>query len=81
MRDDISAETYCTLEGQVIPPKILRSIADKVDPSLSQWNGIQQPVSTPSISRQNSTTGSQLKSDLLKLLLEVYMMDECVDPQ
>ncbi|KAF9495136.1 hypothetical protein BDN71DRAFT_1559699 [Pleurotus eryngii] len=76
MRDDISAETYCTLQGQVIPPKILRSIADKVDPSLSQWNGIQQPVSTPSIARQNSTTDSQLKSDLLKLLLEVYMMDE-----
>ncbi|KAJ8693452.1 hypothetical protein PTI98_008444 [Pleurotus ostreatus] len=76
MRDDISAETYCTLGGQVIPPRILRSMADKVDSSLSQWIGLQLPNSTPPITRQNSTTDSQLKSDLLKLLLKVYMMDE-----
>ncbi|KAJ8481088.1 hypothetical protein ONZ45_g15430 [Pleurotus djamor] len=73
MRDDLSAEAYCALGGQVVPPKLLRSVAEKA--GILQWN-VVQPLPASQISRQNTSIGSEIKGNLLKLLLEVYMSDE-----
>jgi vacuolar protein sorting-associated protein 3 len=82
LRDASSAEAYCTLGGDVIPPKIARSVAEKY--GLQQWTTALFPLpvaklgpTASPVSRQNSVVEG-LRTELLKILLEVYMTDEYV---
>ncbi|PPQ88786.1 hypothetical protein CVT25_010472 [Psilocybe cyanescens] len=81
LSDSASAETYCTLGGDIIPPKVAQSIAD--DCGLQDWvtvlfglssrkavNG--KGVGSVPITRLK-TVNDELKKELLKILLEVYM--------
>lgn len=88
--DSTSAETYCTLGGDIIPPKTAQSIA--VDAGLKELavtlyglpatdksksvNG-KGAISPKALSRAISAN-ENLKKDLVKILLEVYMSVQCV---
>ncbi|KAF9479756.1 hypothetical protein BDN70DRAFT_906111 [Pholiota conissans] len=82
LSDSTSAETYCTLAGDIVPPMVAQSIA--ADSGLQDWatslfglsssksaNGKSAAGPTP-IARLK-TVNEELKKELLKILLEVYM--------
>jgi len=86
MNDSASAETYCTLGGDIVPPKVAQTIAD--DCGLQDWvttlfglpptkgvNG-QGAVGPIPVARVK-TVNEDLKKELLKVLLEVYMDIRC----
>ncbi|KAF7294878.1 hypothetical protein MIND_01025700 [Mycena indigotica] len=68
LHDSASAETYCTLNGEVIPVKVAQSLAN--DPTLRIWT-----AALTSKSRQKIIVEDKRK-ELLKTLLQVYMDDE-----
>lgn len=82
LNDSTSAETYSTLGGDIVPPKVAQSIADEC--GLQDWvtvlfglssgkavNG-KGALSPPSVVRLK-TVNDDLKKELLRTLLEVYM--------
>ncbi|KAH9478601.1 Transforming growth factor-beta receptor-associated protein 1 [Psilocybe cubensis] len=81
LNDSTSAETYCTLGGDIVPPKVAQSIAD--DNNLQDWTAVL--FGSPSTKAVNGrgvgavpltrlkTVNEDLKKELLKILLEVYM--------
>lgn len=78
MHDNASAEAYCTLGGQhVIPPKVAWSIGESC--SLKKWavlvtGGAATLTLAPSGSSMKSATVDEgRRSELLKILLGVYM--------
>jgi hypothetical protein len=82
MNDSTSAETYCTLGGDIVPPKVAQSIAD--DCGLQDWvstlfglhpiKGVNgKGVAGPTPVTRLKTVNEALKKELLKVLLEVYM--------
>lgn len=86
MNDSTSAETYCTLGGDIVPPKIAQTIADEC--GLQDWvttlfglpptKGVNGKGAGPLPVAHLKTVNEDLKKELLKVLLEVYMDIECV---
>jgi hypothetical protein len=82
LNDAASAEAYCNLQGEFIPPKVAVSVAEAT--GLSQWVeglsfGIQPTARQRAQSIPQPPPKDETKSrELIKLLLEVYMSDECV---
>lgn len=79
LHDPTSAEIYCTLCGEIVPPKTAQSLGDRFE--LQAWAALIAPPITPgkpgipkalSISRI-ATVDGELKKSLIRILLEVYM--------
>ncbi|KDR79882.1 hypothetical protein GALMADRAFT_61975 [Galerina marginata CBS 339.88] len=82
LSDSTSAETYCTLGGDIVPPKVAQTIAD--DCGLQDWvtvlfglppptKGVNGKAAGPAAMTRLKTVNEDLKKELLKILLEVYM--------
>ncbi|KAJ7063354.1 hypothetical protein C8F01DRAFT_984930 [Mycena amicta] len=70
LHDSASAETYCTLGGDVIPVKTAQALSS--DPALRIWT-----AAFTSKSRQKTVVHATAKRrELLKTLLQVYMEDD-----
>ncbi|KAF7323021.1 hypothetical protein HMN09_00081900 [Mycena chlorophos] len=70
LHDSASAETYCTLGGEVISTKAAQALS--ADPALRVWT-----TAFTSKSRQKAVVDATAKrKDLLKTLLKVYMDDD-----
>jgi vacuolar protein sorting-associated protein 3 len=67
MRDTTTAEAYCALGGELLPPKLAMSIVEGV-PGLQSWK--TSPLLTAS-----RPVDDGLRKDLLKVLLEVYLTE------
>ena len=79
LRDPTSAEIYCTLGGEIVPPKTAQSLGERFE--LQAWATLIVPTAAPgrpalpkaqSMSRL-ATVDSELKKSLIRILLEVYM--------
>lgn len=79
LHDPTSAEIYCTLGGEVVPPKTAQSLGDRFE--LQAWAALIAPPTppgkagipkAPSMSRI-ATVDGELKKTLIRILLEVYM--------
>lgn len=73
LHDEPSAEAYCTLGGEIIPPKVAQSLGETYD--LQQWASI---ILNPSGNKAKSIpkpkiVDESLQQELLMVLLEVYM--------
>jgi len=73
LHDEPSAEAYCTLGGEIIPPKVAQSLGETYD--LQQWASI---ILSPSGNKAKSipkpkVVDESLQQELLMVLLEVYM--------
>jgi hypothetical protein len=78
MKDALSAEAYCSLGGQVVPTKVAASTAESV--GLRDWVEVLFPGQNNKGSSKSSFAHPRVvddatKSQLLKLLLEVYLAD------
>lgn len=82
LSDSTSAEAYCTLGGDIVPPKVAQTIAD--DSGLQDWvtvlfglpppaKGVNGKIAGPTSLTRLKTVNEELKKELLKILLEVYM--------
>lgn len=88
IRDSTTAEAYCALGGDLVTPKMALSIAE--DHGLQEWTsalfGLPLPTKPPNGKLAAAPTtlyrarsiNEELKKDLLKILLEVYMDDKYV---
>ncbi|KAG2008787.1 hypothetical protein CC2G_014181 [Coprinopsis cinerea AmutBmut pab1-1] len=84
LSDAASAEAYCTLQGDVIPPKVAISAAEAA--GLDQWaEGLflggstsksQSGKAKPAPALIQRPIDDAKKKELLKVLLEVYMLDD-----
>ncbi|KAG5651341.1 hypothetical protein H0H81_009029 [Sphagnurus paluster] len=81
LHDATSAELYCTLGGDLVPLKIAQSLSEN-NAGLELWAsalfGIPLKGSTlrPVVpTRQKSSVDEGTKTELLKILLEVYLSD------
>jgi len=76
LRDSVSAETYCTQGGEVLPPKIAKAITAKIK-SLEPWATLSEIGR-----RRRGTIEGQLRQQLVSILLKVYMKEGyvCGDP-
>ncbi|KAH9916048.1 uncharacterized protein B0H18DRAFT_885291 [Fomitopsis serialis] len=79
LHDPTSAEIYCTLGGEIVPPKTAQSLGERFD--IQAWAALIAPPATPgkaglpkaqSMSRLVTVDG-ELKKNLVRILLEVYM--------
>ena len=83
--DPTSAEIYCTLGGEIVPPKTAQTLGDRFE--LQAWaalitatpSGKAGIPKAPSMSRM-ATVDGELKKSLIRILLEVYMSGGCVFP-
>ncbi|KAH6918190.1 hypothetical protein BKA70DRAFT_1456594 [Coprinopsis sp. MPI-PUGE-AT-0042] len=80
LNDAASAEAYCNLQGEFIPPKVAISVAESA--GLNQWveglafgSQLTGKQKAQSISEPKPTDETKSR-ELLKVLLEVYMSDE-----
>ncbi|KAL1735001.1 hypothetical protein EV714DRAFT_280635 [Schizophyllum commune] len=82
--DEISAETYCALGGEVIPPKMVQATAtDSLGPVWSAWaargtSGLGKRGTVDAAGGRNgaaakSGVDESLRKQLLQILLEVYV--------
>ncbi|KAF8878476.1 hypothetical protein CPB84DRAFT_1817502 [Gymnopilus junonius] len=82
LNDSTSAEAYCTLGGDIVPPKVAQAIAG--DLGLQDWvtvlfglspptKGVNGKGAGPTPVTRLKTVNEELKKELLKILLEVYM--------
>ena len=69
LRDSVSAETYCTQGGEVLPPKIAQAITAKIT-SLEPWATLGEIGR-----RRRGTIEGQLRQQLVSVLLKVYMKE------
>ncbi|RDB17168.1 Transforming growth factor-beta receptor-associated protein 1 [Hypsizygus marmoreus] len=84
LHDASSAEAYCTLGGDLVPPKVAQALAE-TNPGLDLWVSTLFGISVSStkdggtrpsaMARQKSVVDEWRKKELLKILLEVYMSD------
>ncbi|TRM63448.1 hypothetical protein BD626DRAFT_272035 [Schizophyllum amplum] len=66
VRDEVSAETYCALGGEVVPPKMVQaSVGDSLGPVWTAW--------AARAAAGKKTVDEGLRRELLRILLEVYM--------
>ncbi|KAJ7598879.1 hypothetical protein C8J56DRAFT_1157947 [Mycena floridula] len=77
LHDSTSAEAYCALGGDLIPTKIALSIIENSGLQLHQnlWTTTQTDGKRKIITPTVKVVNEELKQDLLKILLEVYMND------
>ncbi|WVF71576.1 hypothetical protein IAT40_006384 [Kwoniella sp. CBS 6097] len=68
--DSISAQTYCTTQGEILPPKIARSTA-----STSRIKGMDAWASLGEVGRRKKEIKEDEMRVLVKELLGVYMSD------
>uniref|UniRef100_A0A0W0GCB0 Vacuolar sorting protein 39/Transforming growth factor beta receptor-associated domain-containing protein n=1 Tax=Moniliophthora roreri TaxID=221103 RepID=A0A0W0GCB0_MONRR len=73
LRDTATAEVYCALGGELIPPKVTSSIIENV-PGMQNWKF--SPLLAPS-----KPVDDQLRRQLLKVLLEVYLAEADIHPE
>nr|XP_018263192.1 uncharacterized protein I303_04685 [Kwoniella dejecticola CBS 10117]OBR85350.1 hypothetical protein I303_04685 [Kwoniella dejecticola CBS 10117] len=66
--DSISAQTYCTTQGEIIPPKIARAVAKQVK-GLDAW------ATLGDVGRRKKEVKDVEMRGLVKELLGVYMSD------
>ncbi|KAI5830962.1 hypothetical protein K523DRAFT_415444 [Schizophyllum commune Tattone D] len=82
--DEISAETYCALGGEVIPPKMVQATAtDSLGPVWSAWAargapGLGKRGTVDAAGGRNGAAAKSgvdegLRKQLLQILLEVYV--------
>jgi hypothetical protein len=77
LHDSSSAEAYCTLGGDVIPGKVIQAICADAKLGLGMWaSGIGGKGRQKAVDANDD--GALKRKELLKILLEVYMSDECV---
>ncbi|KAJ9103369.1 hypothetical protein QFC19_004468 [Naganishia cerealis] len=69
MRDSVSAETYCSQGGVVVPPKIARTIGNKMA-DLEPWVALGEIGR-----RRKGTIEGEQRENLVLALLKVYMED------
>jgi hypothetical protein len=69
MRDSVSAETYCSQGGVVVPPKIARLIGQKMR-DLESWVALGEIGR-----RRKGTIEGEQRENLVMALLKVYMQD------
>ncbi|ORY34108.1 hypothetical protein BCR39DRAFT_518520 [Naematelia encephala] len=70
--DDVSAQTYCTQGGEIIPPKVAHKVAQLV-PELVGWATLGDVGR-----RRRGTVDAKTQEGLVLELLGVYMRDGCV---
>ena len=79
MHDSSSAEVYCTLGGDVVPPRTAQSIGERHN--LHAWSALCVPAAPSGSGKgpialamsREKTVDEALKRELIKVLLEVYM--------
>lgn len=77
--DSASAETYCTLGGEIVAPKVAHTIASEA--GIQEWATIWFGPSPNSkgangsgpLSSRSKSVNESLKTELLTILLGVYM--------
>ncbi|KAI5454223.1 hypothetical protein NCC49_004285 [Naganishia albida] len=69
MRDSVSAETYCSQGGVVVPPKIARAIGTRMH-DLEPWVALGEVGR-----RRKGTIEGEQRERLVMALLKVYMED------
>ncbi|KAH9918038.1 hypothetical protein B0H21DRAFT_847492 [Amylocystis lapponica] len=76
LHDATSAETYCTLGGEIVPPRVAQSLGERYN--LQPWAALLVPLATktkPGVVPMSrlATVDDELKKRLIGILLEVYM--------
>ncbi|WVQ83199.1 hypothetical protein IAT38_005338 [Cryptococcus sp. DSM 104549] len=66
--DSLSAQTYCTTAGEIIPPRVARAVSARV-PGLDGWATMGE------VGRRKKEVGEGVMRGLVKELLGVYMRD------
>lgn len=66
--DPVSAQTYCTQGGEIVPPKVARAIAQR-EPSLAPWTTFEGR-------KRRGTVDGDTQTRLVKELLRAYMKDD-----
>ncbi|KAJ7449862.1 hypothetical protein FB451DRAFT_1530211, partial [Mycena latifolia] len=80
LRDSSSAEAYCTLGGDVIPGKVAQAICGDAKLGLGMWaSGLGGRSRQNTLDFNGDDTAK--KTELLKILLEVYMSDEAASAE
>lgn len=64
--DTVSAQTYCTQGGEIVPPKVARAIA-KHEPALAAWASLG--------GKRRGTVDAETQHRLVVELLRAYMRD------
>ncbi|KAG6861142.1 hypothetical protein C0995_003410 [Termitomyces sp. Mi166 len=86
LHDSTSAELYCTLGGDIVPPKAAQTLAEN-NAGLEGWATalydakLRNGAAVVGMTRQKSGVDEGKKTELLKVLLEVYMNDGGDNPQ
>ncbi|KAH0578609.1 hypothetical protein H2248_003747 [Termitomyces sp. 'cryptogamus'] len=79
LHDSISAEVYCTLGGDIVPPKMAQTLAEN-NAGLEIWvtaffgTKLKNGAAAAGMTREKSGV-DEGKTKLLKVLLEVYMSE------
>lgn len=81
--DSASAETYCTLGGEIVAPKVAHTVA--LEARIQEWATIWfgPPATTKGangsgpLSSRSKSVNECLKTELLTVLLGVYMDAKC----
>jgi hypothetical protein len=72
LKDSVSAETYCTQGGDVLPPKTARAISDRIK-VLEPWATLDEVGP-----RRRGTIEGEPRQHLVSILLKVYMAEGLV---
>ncbi|KAG6865541.1 hypothetical protein C0991_001734 [Blastosporella zonata] len=75
LHDATSAEMYCTLGGDLVPPRTAQILAENnegLEVLTTTLYGVK--IKAGAVTRQKSVVDEGTKTELLKILLEVYMM-------
>lgn len=68
LSDPVSAQTYCTQGGEIVPPKVARAIAQR-EPDLKAWTEVEGR-------KRRGTVDGDTQTRLVKELLRAYMTDD-----
>lgn len=80
LKDEASAEAYCTLGGEIIPPKVAQSIGENYE--LQAWAAVLLSPAGGSKAKsipKPKVVPEGLQKELLMVLLEVYIESGSVD--
>ncbi len=69
LKDAVSAETYCSQGGEVLPPKIARAVVLRLK-YLEPWAALGEIGR-----RRKGTIGGEVRQMLVRELLKAYMSD------
>jgi hypothetical protein len=71
LNDATSAETYCTLGGEVVPARTALTLGETY--ALQPWAATLTATSGPGTLKRQKTVDDGLKRSLIAILLKVYM--------